>query len=372
MLQWNAIWDQEKFEAWDACADSFQWDYGYLSLVQSRMQIDPDLIWAKIQACWDVMDAAPAADVSTASQPATNEPLPAQADDTFPGSSGALPAEHGTIMAPADHVPSVPTPLNQPSLISDEVSVGIGSSAAEQQPVRDLLTASDMSRSTSATSSEMQLTEQTNLAAAVAYAATSHVVEELATLQQMYPPAGHQAHATPDQQQQQQEPQQQWSHQLLDLGQHDLPGPLEHQQQHSELSNPGQHDFQGLMEQQSHHQLMDSGQHDFLGLPEQQHHHHLLGAGQLAFQEAVDQHQHAASSSQDGSADALSSLSLAPLEVVHQDALHPGFSGGQQQSSGVISQQSQDETGSSAALMLMHSAAGNDHHSHRHSLQEST
>ncbi|KAK9865561.1 hypothetical protein WJX84_005635 [Apatococcus fuscideae] len=64
VLQWNAIWDQEKFEAWDACADSFQWDYGYLSLVQSRMQIDPDLIWAKIQACWDVMDAAPAADVN--------------------------------------------------------------------------------------------------------------------------------------------------------------------------------------------------------------------------------------------------------------------------------------------------------------------
>ncbi len=41
----------EAFEHWDPCPDTFEWDLGYMSLVQSRMKLDPELIWQKIAPC---------------------------------------------------------------------------------------------------------------------------------------------------------------------------------------------------------------------------------------------------------------------------------------------------------------------------------
>ncbi len=59
ILQWNAIWEQDQWEKWDACKDTFEWDWGYLGLVQSRLKLPPQAIWAKMKACWDVIDARP-------------------------------------------------------------------------------------------------------------------------------------------------------------------------------------------------------------------------------------------------------------------------------------------------------------------------
>ena len=59
ILQWNAIWEQEQWEKWDACKDTFEWDWGYLGLVQSRLKLPPQAIWAKMKACWDEIDARP-------------------------------------------------------------------------------------------------------------------------------------------------------------------------------------------------------------------------------------------------------------------------------------------------------------------------
>ncbi|KAK9839575.1 hypothetical protein WJX84_005774 [Apatococcus fuscideae] len=39
ILQWNAIWEQDQWEKWDACKDTFEWDWGYLGLVQSRLKL---------------------------------------------------------------------------------------------------------------------------------------------------------------------------------------------------------------------------------------------------------------------------------------------------------------------------------------------
>lgn len=60
VLQGNAIWTQSQFNSWDACKDTFEAETppgeGFFSLVQSRMQIDPALIWAKMAPClgWEV------------------------------------------------------------------------------------------------------------------------------------------------------------------------------------------------------------------------------------------------------------------------------------------------------------------------------
>ena len=59
ILQWNAIWEQDQWEKWDACKDTFEWDWGYLGLVQSRLKLPPQAIWAKMKACWDEIDARP-------------------------------------------------------------------------------------------------------------------------------------------------------------------------------------------------------------------------------------------------------------------------------------------------------------------------
>ena len=51
ILQWRSVWDLAAFEKWEPCRDTFEWDLGYMSLVQSRMKLDPDVIWQKIQPC---------------------------------------------------------------------------------------------------------------------------------------------------------------------------------------------------------------------------------------------------------------------------------------------------------------------------------
>ena len=45
------MWDLAAFEKWDPCKDTFQWDLGYMSLVQSRLKLDPEVIWQKIEPC---------------------------------------------------------------------------------------------------------------------------------------------------------------------------------------------------------------------------------------------------------------------------------------------------------------------------------
>ncbi len=39
--------------------DTFEWDWGYLGLVQSRLKLPPEAIWSKMKACWDEIDAPP-------------------------------------------------------------------------------------------------------------------------------------------------------------------------------------------------------------------------------------------------------------------------------------------------------------------------
>ncbi|KAK9824874.1 hypothetical protein WJX74_002306 [Apatococcus lobatus] len=51
ILQWRSVWDLEAFERWEPCKDTFEWDLGYMSLVQSRMKLDPEVIWQKILPC---------------------------------------------------------------------------------------------------------------------------------------------------------------------------------------------------------------------------------------------------------------------------------------------------------------------------------
>ena len=51
ILQWRSVWDLAAFEKWEPCRDTFEWDLGYMSLVQSRMKLDPDVIWQKMQPC---------------------------------------------------------------------------------------------------------------------------------------------------------------------------------------------------------------------------------------------------------------------------------------------------------------------------------
>ena len=55
-MQSTAIWDEESFEAWDACQHSFDWQQGYMTLVQSRTQIEGERIWAKIAHCFYWLD----------------------------------------------------------------------------------------------------------------------------------------------------------------------------------------------------------------------------------------------------------------------------------------------------------------------------
>ncbi|KAK9814725.1 hypothetical protein WJX72_010548 [[Myrmecia] bisecta] len=51
VLQQNAVWGLDDFKAWNACKDTFNNGQAYFSLVQSRWQLDPDLIWKKIKPC---------------------------------------------------------------------------------------------------------------------------------------------------------------------------------------------------------------------------------------------------------------------------------------------------------------------------------
>lgn len=53
VLQEKAIWSQQDFDFWQPCRDTFQTqDAGYFNLVQSRMALDPILIWDKISVCF--------------------------------------------------------------------------------------------------------------------------------------------------------------------------------------------------------------------------------------------------------------------------------------------------------------------------------
>lgn len=52
VLQWNAIWTWEQYEQWDPCRDTFGFDYGYFSLVQSNLKVPAETLWQKLQQCW--------------------------------------------------------------------------------------------------------------------------------------------------------------------------------------------------------------------------------------------------------------------------------------------------------------------------------
>lgn len=52
VLQWNAIWTWEQYEQWDPCRDTFDFDYGYFSLVQSNLKVPAETVWQKMQQCW--------------------------------------------------------------------------------------------------------------------------------------------------------------------------------------------------------------------------------------------------------------------------------------------------------------------------------
>ena len=64
VLQGNAVWTMDEFNSWDACKDTFEASHppgeGFFSLVQSRMQIDPALIWSKMAPClgWELPQIA--------------------------------------------------------------------------------------------------------------------------------------------------------------------------------------------------------------------------------------------------------------------------------------------------------------------------
>ncbi len=258
ILQWNAIWDQEKFDAWDACADTFQWDYGYVSLVQSRMQIDPDLIWAKIQACWDIMDAA-----------------------TAPSAT--------TLAASNSLAPSAPV-------------------VSGDEPV-----------------------EQTNLAVAVSYAATSNVAEELHAQQQFHgvPEASHIGSAT--------------EHIVDEL------------EKHQQIHSPAVANHVLTHHQQQQQQMDSSAVADHVPTHHQQ-----------------QQQQQQTEIASEGSSlyEPLNELPE-PGSAMHYDHLRS------QQHAKLLHQPRQPlldadpmNDSTNEELLLMHSAPENDHHSHRHSLQE--
>jgi len=52
VLQQSAVWTQEQYDMWEPCRDTFDADYGYLSLVQSNLKIPAEAVWARMQPCW--------------------------------------------------------------------------------------------------------------------------------------------------------------------------------------------------------------------------------------------------------------------------------------------------------------------------------
>jgi len=55
VLQDQAIWSEEDFNVWQPCRDTFDTQLdGYFNLVQSRIELDPAMIWDKISACFQV------------------------------------------------------------------------------------------------------------------------------------------------------------------------------------------------------------------------------------------------------------------------------------------------------------------------------
>ena len=83
------------------------------------MKIDPDIIWAKIQTCWDVMDAV-SAPGSTSSFPTLhNEPLDESLDgDSLIPSLGSVPLGSAGIVTdsqnPAGHEMITPAAFSAP------------------------------------------------------------------------------------------------------------------------------------------------------------------------------------------------------------------------------------------------------------------
>lgn len=55
VLQDQAIWSEEDFNVWQPCRDTFDTQLdGYFNLVQSRIELDPAMIWDKISACFQI------------------------------------------------------------------------------------------------------------------------------------------------------------------------------------------------------------------------------------------------------------------------------------------------------------------------------
>ena len=72
ILQDTAVWDAAGYANWDACRDTFQLGRGYLSLVQSNIGLDPDMLWQQLAACMGPDSASSNASHSRAYDPQTS------------------------------------------------------------------------------------------------------------------------------------------------------------------------------------------------------------------------------------------------------------------------------------------------------------
>ncbi|KAK9832312.1 hypothetical protein WJX74_005951 [Apatococcus lobatus] len=52
ILQDTAVWTEQDWASWKPCEATFGLGRGHMSLVQSRMELDPAAIWQRIQNCW--------------------------------------------------------------------------------------------------------------------------------------------------------------------------------------------------------------------------------------------------------------------------------------------------------------------------------
>ncbi|KAA6419478.1 MAG: hypothetical protein FRX49_10576 [Trebouxia sp. A1-2] len=81
VLQDQAIWSEEDFNVWQPCRDTFDTQLdGYFNLVQSRIELDPAMIWDKISACFQVAGGCPGGKPSSWLAHAVAAP-PGQAQD---------------------------------------------------------------------------------------------------------------------------------------------------------------------------------------------------------------------------------------------------------------------------------------------------
>ncbi|KAK9862989.1 hypothetical protein WJX84_006890 [Apatococcus fuscideae] len=60
LLQDTAVWTHNDYYMWEPCRETFALPRGYMSLVQSRLDMDPAEIWERMHSCLQLLDAAAA------------------------------------------------------------------------------------------------------------------------------------------------------------------------------------------------------------------------------------------------------------------------------------------------------------------------